>query len=284
MVRHPVVAPGYEGTLAEIARRLQVARSRCGWMPVPMPEGVDEPPMGAYEFGELVRLRAAQTPERKARLAQRPVDVESYPSVDEVRTLIAGEFSAQSAADKGSTEVSRMLDACDEPVIASLRASAEQGNLVASLLGLGPDATAWDPNDFAVRGITDGLNGHNRMLWDQLEAGRSQMEAVQRSVQSLGFRQIIIGAGAAPGTATARLELVRPFKDSLAQGGKLRSGLLRSGEQRDAEKVWSMPLWTVCRSPPRTCQPGLRRAGGAGSGGDPWPGLGHGWRRSGRAG
>jgi very-short-patch-repair endonuclease len=235
-VSHPEVAPGYSGTLAEIARRLQSARARCGWMPVPMPEGIDQPPLGAYEFGELVRLRAAQTPQRKARLTQRPLDVESYPSTDEVRTLIAAEYSARNAAEQGSTEVSRMLDSCDEAVIASLRASAEQGSLVASLLGLGSDARRWDAGDFAVRGITDGLNGHNRMLWDQLEAGRAQFEAAQRSVQSLGFRQVLIGAGA-PGTATARLELVRPFRESLARGGKFRGGLLRSGEQRDAEKV-----------------------------------------------
>jgi very-short-patch-repair endonuclease len=236
MLVHLPVAPGYQGTLADIARTLQENRASCGWMPVPVPEYAPEPPMVPYEFGELVRLRAAQTPQRKARLSQRPVDVESYPSVDEVRTLIASEFNAHTAAERGSTEVSRLLDACDDGVIGQLRTQAEQGNLIASLLGLGPDATKWNPKDFAVRGISDGLAGHNRMLWDQLAAGRAQIDQAQKAVLSLGFRQVIIGADA-PGTASARLELVRPLHTSLAQGGKLRSGMLRSGEQRDAEKV-----------------------------------------------
>ena len=229
------VAPGYSGTLAEIARSLRDAHGRCGWMPAPMPEGVNEPPLSAAEFGEYIRLRAAQTPEREARPQQRLVDVEAYPTPDEVRNLIASEFNAQIAAERGSTEVSRILDVCDEATLTTLRSLAEQGQLVASLLGLPADANAWDANDFAVKGISDGLAGHNRMLWDQLAAGRAQIETAQRSVQSLGFRQVLIGAGAT-GSATSRLELVRPFKESLAAGGKMR-GSFRSGEQRDAEKV-----------------------------------------------
>src|SRR5690606_25086916 len=88
---------------------------------------------------------------------------------------------------------------------------------------------------FAVRGIVDGLNGHNSTLWAQLAAGFDQIKAAEEAVRVLGFRQVIIGAGA-PGTATARLAKVTPLKQHLAEGGKLRSAF-KSSVQREAEEV-----------------------------------------------
>ena len=103
------------------------------------------------------------------------------------------------------------------------------------MLGLEPDVAQWPTTDWAVRAMVEGLAGQNSTIWTSLTGGREQVDAAQRAVQTLGFRQVVIGAGA-PGTATARLALVAPLREHLAGGGKLR-GAFKSGAQRDAETV-----------------------------------------------
>ncbi len=233
---HPPVAPGYEGTLGEIARRLRAAAPRCGWMPVPMPETApDGPPLTATEANELVRLLSTQTPERAARVHETAVDVTSYPAASEVEAMVSAERAAHEAAQRESTEVSRRLDGCDASVLRGLQVNVDGARQAATMLGLDPDAASWPADDWAVRAISDGLAGQNSTIWAQLTAGREQVATAQRAIQTLGFRSVGIGPEA-PGTATARLGMVAPLRDHLAEGGKLR-GTFKSSEQRDAEPV-----------------------------------------------
>ncbi len=232
---HAEVAPGYAGTLAEIARRLRAAAPRHGWMPVPVPETTVDVPLTAVEAGELLRLLADGSPERAARVHQTQVDVADYASAAEVRAMVAAEQAALDAASRGSTEVSRQLDGCDATVLRGLQERADLARHVAAQLGLDADVAKWSPQDWAVTAITDALAQRNTTLWNQIEAGRGQVEAAERAISTLGFRQVLIGT--APGTATARLALIRPLRDHLADGGKLRGGPFKSGAQRDAEPV-----------------------------------------------
>lgn len=232
---HPSVAPGYEGTLGEIARRLRAAAPRLGWMPVPMPDSTADVPLTAVEAGELLRLLAAQTPERSARMRQRLVDVSAYPAAEEIRAMVSTDRAAHEAAQRGSTEVSRRLDGCDASVLRGLQAAVDGARQAATMLGLEPDATRWAGADWAVRAIVEGLAGQNSTIWTSLSGGREQVAAAQQAVQTLGFRQVVVAA-AAPGTATARLALVVPLRQHLSGGGRLR-GAFKSGAQRDAEPV-----------------------------------------------
>src|SRR5690606_12472806 len=147
---HPAVAPGYEGTLGEIARRLRAAAPRCDWMPVPVPDATEtNAGFTTADAAELVRLLAAQTPERKARLQQRAVDVSAYPTDGQVRALIAAAQNAREGAERGSTAVSRRLDGCARAVVAGLRSGVESARQLASLLGLPAEPHRWDTSDFA---------------------------------------------------------------------------------------------------------------------------------------
>jgi len=191
--------------------------------------------MTAAEAGELLRLLAAQTPERAARVHQRLVDPASYPSSAEVHAMVAAEQAAHEAAQQGSTEVSRRLDGCDAATLRALQTTVDAARQAATLLGLEPDATQWPAAEWAVRAIIEGLAGQNSTIWSQLAAGRDQVTAVEHAMQTLGFRQVVIG-DSAPGTATARLALVAPLLEHLSDGGKMR-GTFKSGAQRDAEPV-----------------------------------------------
>jgi very-short-patch-repair endonuclease len=232
---HGEIAPGYAGTLAEIARRLRAAGSNHGWMPVPMPESIVEPALTAVEAGELLRLLAGATPERAARLHQAEADTGQYPGGSAVQAMIEAERAALDAAARGSTEVSRQLDGCDATVLSGLRERVDLARHLTAQLGLDADVAKWSPSDWAVTAITDALAQRNSTLWTQLEAGRSQVEAAERAMATMGFRQVVITD--ASGSATSRLQAVRPLRDQLAAGGKLRGGLLKSSEQRHAEPV-----------------------------------------------
>lgn len=235
-VRHPAVAPGFEGTLGEIARRLRAEAPRHGWMPVPVPATAgDAPPLSAAEAMQLLRLLAEESPARKARVHQRPVDPGVYPGAAEVRVMVAAEQSAHEEAKRESSEVSRRLDGCDAPTLRAVRASVEAARQATTLLGLDAEAIEWPAQDWAVRAITEGLAGQNSTIWGQLSAVREQLPPAQRAIGTLGFRQVVI-SDAAPGTAAARLALVAPLREHLADGGKLR-GTFKSGAQRDAEPV-----------------------------------------------
>ncbi len=232
---HDDVAPGYQGTLGEIARRLRTGAAAHNWLPVPVPAATAQAPLTAAEAGELLRLLATATPERAARLHQHQVELASLPAAAEVASLVAAEQAALAAANHGSTEVSRTLDGCDADVLSGLRRTVEDVRQTASLLGLAVDATAWSTTDWAVQAIVDGLAGHNATIWAQLAAARDQVAAAQQAVGALGFHQVVIG-GAAHGTPTARLARVAPLVEHLAEGGKLR-GAFKSGAQRDADEV-----------------------------------------------
>jgi very-short-patch-repair endonuclease len=237
---HPPVAPGYAGTLADIADKLREAAPRLSWLPVPLPDNgsgvaAAEPPISAAEVTELLRLLVEQSPEREARVHQRPVATSDYPTADDVRTMMTTEVTSLESAQAGATETSERLKTCTATVLAEIQSKVDSTRQLSSLLGLADDATVWDPQDWAVRAIKDGLGGHNGTLWKQLADGRQQLTGAQTALQELGFREILIGKGA-PGTPTARLAAIRALRDHLAQGHKLR-GMLKSGEQREAEPI-----------------------------------------------
>jgi hypothetical protein len=242
---HAEVAPGYEGTLAEIARRLRDAAPRLGWLPVPLPEGCTEPPLTAAEAGELVRLLASQTPERLARVNQRPVPTDNYPTADEVRALLAAEASARQTAERGATETSRHLNSLDGAMLGSLQSQVDTARQLTSLLGLAPTPTAWNEQDWAVRAIKDGLGGHNGTLWAQLAAGRDQLNTARKAVEQLGFREILVGKSAPVRrrrgfTSSRRCTSTWPAAAGCATCSSRASSVTPS-------PCWKRPQWTVCR-------------------------------------
>jgi very-short-patch-repair endonuclease len=236
-VVHAAVAPGYDGTLADIAEKLRARAPEFDWMPVPVPESAPagSPPLARAEMVEAVRLLAARTPARADRVRQHVVDVATLPSPDEVRRMISAEFASHEAARAWSTEVSRQLGSCDGAVVLQLKSAVDSARQAATLLGLEASAAQWSTQDWAVRAVVAGLAGQNSTIWAQLAAGREQVEAAEKAVRTLGFRHVVIGSQA-PGSATSRLALVAALRDHLVGGGKLR-GTFKSGAQRDAEPV-----------------------------------------------
>jgi len=233
---HREIAPGYRGTLAEIARRLKREEAECRWMPVPMPPTAPaEPPISVGEAAELVELLAGETPQRKARPSQRIPDVAALPTVERLKELIANEAAAQMVARDASTEVSGRLEHLDPELIGRLEKIA--AGIAADLhrLGLPEDAAAWDTADWTVRALSDALAGRETALWQQLADQAGRLAALRERTQRIAFRTISHPRLEDPGAAGRYLQAMQALRDHLAAGNRLKRGLLRPAVQRTAE-------------------------------------------------
>src|SRR5690606_23857426 len=108
-----------ERRVDELARRVDDAAGEpapdrrdedpeLSWLPV-RPDMPPTPPISRSEAAELVVLLAEESPERKARTAQRDVDPGALPSAAYVRTLIEAEIAAAERAERAKTDLSRRL-------------------------------------------------------------------------------------------------------------------------------------------------------------------------------
>ncbi|MFE3451602.1 AAA domain-containing protein [Nonomuraea sp. NPDC059194] len=233
---HPPIAHGYAGTLPEIVRRLTHEGVECSWMPTPLPSSASqEPPISVGEAAELITLLAQETPQRKARPGQRIPDVSALPGAQPLKGLIAAEVAAQGLAQQAKTEVSARLEHLSPPLLAQLETTAADVMLRLQQLGMPEQAEAWDTTDWTCRALTDGLNGRESFLWDQVAALTGQFTAVRDAVRHVGFRKIDHPALDAPGALGTYLHAMRALRDHLLAGNQLKRGLFRSAVQKQAQ-------------------------------------------------
>ncbi|GII56106.1 hypothetical protein Pth03_44950 [Planotetraspora thailandica] len=233
---HPEIAPGYQGTLSEIARRLRRNEPKCSWMPVPMPNTAPPtPPITVGDAAELVELLAGETPQRRARPAQRIPDVATLPTAEQVKALIADEIAAQSLARQAQTDISTRLDHLQPTLVAQLEeiASAVAANL--HRLGLPENAGDWSPDDWAVRALADGLAGRGAALWEQIAAHATRLTVLRETIERIAFRAVTHPPLDDPATVSAYREAIRTLRDHLAAGNRLKRGPFRPSAQKAAE-------------------------------------------------
>ncbi|WP_229690769.1 AAA domain-containing protein [Sphaerisporangium melleum] len=232
---HPEVAPGYSGTLTAIVGRLHKEETHCGWMPLPPATAPVVPPFSVGEAAELVELLTTETPQRRARQAQRIPDVSALPAVETVRGLIAAEQAAQASAREARTEISARLEHLDISLLAHLDRVASDGTRLLRELGLPDDAEAWDLDDWTVRALMDILARRETAIWDQLAAHAARLADARRAVETLGFRRIDYPSPQVAGGAAAVLRSARALHDHLAAGHQLKRGPFRPAVQKQAE-------------------------------------------------
>ena len=233
---HADVAPGYRGTLAEIARRLRQEEPACSWMPVPMPpDAPAEPPIGVGEAAELAELLAEETPQRRARPGQHIPDVATLPSAERVQTLIDEERAARSIADEAGTEISARLEILDTAQLTWLEnvARAVDGDL--HRLGLADADAARGEDEWTARALADLLAGRDTTLWERLDGLAERLAALQEAVRRINFRPVVHPRLDGPAEMGAYLQAMRALRDHFAAGNRLKRGLLRPAVQRQAE-------------------------------------------------
>ncbi|MFI0487678.1 hypothetical protein, partial [Actinomadura sp. 9N215] len=208
------------------------------WMPLrpDMPPG---PPISRSEAAELVVLLAEETPERKARTAQRDVDPGALPSAAYVRTLIEAESAAAERAERSKTDLSRRLRDTDVTFLARLDGNATVVGAALRDLGLDGHPGGWNPADLAVRAIGDALAGRRPLIWSRVAEMTTRAQWAERALGDLYGHRVDLPADADLRGLAASAHDLRAY---LAGGGALKRGPLRSTAQRQAE-----PLLTTVR-------------------------------------
>ncbi|TMQ93049.1 hypothetical protein ETD83_26105 [Actinomadura soli] len=213
--------------------RLRSEAPDLAWMPLrpDMPPG---PPISRSEAAELVVLLAEETPERKARTAQRDVDPGALPSAAYVRTLIEAESAAAERAERSKTDLSRRLRDTDVTLLARLDGNANVVGAALRDLGLDGHPGGWNPADLAVGAFGDALAGRRPLIWSRVVEMTARAQWAERALGDLYGHRIDLPPDA---DLRALAAAAHDLRAHLAAGGALKRGPLRSAAQRQAEPL-----------------------------------------------
>lgn len=242
---HDGVAPGYEGTLAAIVRRVKDGEPRHGWMGT-LPDGSHgTPPLSSVQAEELLaRLREGLGHIRAGGVLPAP---DELPSAEEVADALA---AASLTGDGLSEEVVATRD-----VLAGLDVSVTDqlanalGDCRTALHHLGiPAAPAhWASGLWITQALEDRLARRNVLLWQRVAAGAPELDAVRRSVDNLGLREVSLPEGLSKDSAGRMARSGSALRDYLASGHKLRTRMV-SKVQKEAQDL--LDNCTVDGQPP----------------------------------
>ncbi|MBD2898733.1 hypothetical protein amrb99_77060 [Actinomadura sp. RB99] len=240
---------GYRGARGELAERLRAEAPGLSWMPV-APDLPPTPPISAAEAAELVVLLADETPERKARTAQRDVDPGTLPSAPYVRTLIEAEAVAAARVQRSETDLSRRLRAHDVTLLARLDGAASNVGAALRDLGLDGHPGGWNPADLAVRAFADALARRRPLVWARVAEMAARAGWAERALGRMGGHRV----GLPPGELHLRrlASAAQDLRNHLAEGGSLKRGPLRSAAQKQADAA--LAGITVDGEPPATAE------------------------------
>ncbi|HEX7097270.1 MAG TPA: AAA domain-containing protein, partial [Acidimicrobiales bacterium] len=237
-VLHPPIAEGYEGTLAHIAQRLRAGRASYAWIPLPFPDDAPfEAPLSSAEFEELRGLLVTQTPQRAARANQVLPDLATIPTAAVVRSHVAAEGAATTAARRAATELSEQLRLLDEVALGRLRELLTKIVTCLQKLGLPPDPSGW-PDDWRTRAIADGLAGRETSFWSQLAQVAPHAHEAQAALESIGLRQVALPVfePAGPNSFLGQLQAAQALRAHLEAGKELKKRF-KPAVQRQAERL-----------------------------------------------
>ncbi|WP_232382896.1 PspC domain-containing protein [Actinomadura violacea] len=240
---------GYRGARGELAERLRAEAPGLSWMPV-APDLPPTPPISAVEAAELTALLASETPERKARTAQRDVDPGALPSAPYVRTLIEAEAAAADRVQRSETDLSRRLRAHDVTLLARLDGAASNVGAALRDLGLDGHPGGWNPADLAVRAFADALARRRPLVWTRVVETAARAGWAERALDGMGGHRVRLPPGEVHLRRVA--SAAQDLRNHLAEGGTLKRGPLRSAAQKQADAL--LAGVTVDGEPPATAE------------------------------
>jgi very-short-patch-repair endonuclease len=237
--KHPEVAPGYGGTLADIVETVMARRSRYDWMPN-MPEGAPAtPPLTAAEALELHSLLATATPTRTTRRDELLPSLQELPSADQVADAVAIILKAADELSGNPDPLLHALAGIDEQTSIQIDAHLNDADNALHQLALPIEAAGRNPADWRTRALTDRLARQNGFLWKHMAASADHIRSTQDALIRRGSDHVQI-PDITSDEAASMIDTGGRLWAHLAKGGKLRQRL-PSPLQRAAQ-----PLLTTC--------------------------------------
>jgi hypothetical protein len=242
-IEHAEVAPGYGGTLADIAARVASLSPRFGWLyslDPGFPATGEGPPLGTGDALELLRLLTAEVDARQARLIQLVPAPETVHSVAAFRPVATAVREADDLTARASDTV-RSLAGLDEGTLAAIEGHIDAAAEAVHRLRMPQQLTAWGTDDWRTRLLRARLENPGRTEWRDIEAAAAEVGEAQRLLSEIGTRQVTM-PGLSPGEMAAMTWSGGELRRYLMNGGCLRRIFPPSREQRDARLLLSSCL------------------------------------------
>ncbi len=230
------VAPGYQGSLPEIAETVMAARPHHGWMPA-MPEHA--PPSSPLSQAEALQLRAllaTATAGRTARRHQRLPGARDLPSLEQVAAAVACIQQADQHAQDRQDQLIGLLGKVDPQIFAQIEGHLERAANALHQLGLAATATGWDSADWRSSALTDRLTRRNTAWWDHLTAIADYAHRAADAAVTRQARQQVHIPDLSPAELPAAIRTMGKLWAYLDDGKRLRQRL-PSPEQRAAAEL-----------------------------------------------
>lgn len=237
--QHPEIAPGFRGTLANIARTINETEQRDGWV-----HGYarGDLPLSVQEFNELLDLVRAETPERQARRTQRLPDTSELLPVDRFARLV--EQVAQGDALRSGDDGPLVAALEELPAEALVRLEPVCRAVVDAVVALQHVPGHFAPWAHAMADML--LAGNGGHMWSQMTGQLHAIGEAQEHDRLAEFARVdVAGAVDLAGTAVV-FERLAAY---LGQGGAIKK-VFKSAEQKAAEQIGDAIL--VNGAPPTT--------------------------------
>ncbi|MCT2582363.1 AAA domain-containing protein [Actinophytocola gossypii] len=223
--RHPEIAPGYGGTLADIARQSTANAEVDGWIPGQVS---GQEPLSSSEILQLVELMRTGSDQRRSRRDQRIPKTGSLPSdtwlAKQAETVARGDSVR---ADDASGLVA-VLGALPGQVLHDLDAACRRTAEATAALRAAPTDAAWALH------LTDSLlAGTSLHLWQRATGQLPLVDDAIAHDQHAGFVQVSVSSGLDPEIGAGVFER---FAAHLGSGGQLRK-VFKSDEQKAVEAL-----------------------------------------------
>ncbi|WP_241777925.1 AAA domain-containing protein [Streptomyces sp. CT34] len=247
--RHRSVAPGYEGTLAEIVERVHAGAEEFAWIS-PLPDTAeDAPPLASEQAQELLLLLRDGAGEPRAGGAL-PVPDE-LPSPKHVADVFAASRLSDEGLSAEAVEIRNVLAHLDASVTAELASLLDACETALHYLGVPADATRWDPDSWITRALTGRLSRSDLGLWQRLAAVTDDIREVARDVDALGLRLVTVPEGLTAQKAGQLATAGTALRAHLAKGKTLRPWIPSKAQKNARELLASC---TVNGRAPQTAE------------------------------
>ncbi|MFD8936138.1 AAA domain-containing protein [Streptomyces sp. NPDC059578] len=233
--RHPEIAPGYAGTLAEIVQRVRGNAGHHSWIGAVPADGTSSsvPPVSPAQSMELLSLlRDGAAEPRAGGMLPEP---DSLPSREALAQACAASLVTDQGLSSLAIDISGDLARLDSSVTDELTSLMDSCRTALHHLGLSPHATKWDESTWSTKALTDRLSRENHALWRRVSGLADQLVAISERLNQQGMTRVTMPGQLSSEQADAMLTAGSALREHLASGGKLRArGSFRASRAQQA--------------------------------------------------
>jgi hypothetical protein len=233
--RHPEIAPGYSGTLANIAQQMAGRAETDGWVPGRVTGAT---PLSKDELSRLMGLLRSVTEQRRSRRNQQLPASDALPTDLRLANLVEVIARGEAAQASDSSGLVAVLSELPSPAMQHLDGACRQMAEATAALRAAPTDAGWASQ------LTDTLLAGTALhLWQRATEQLGLVDDALELDRLAGFSPVAVASSVNPEAAAGVLER---FAAHLSAGGSVRR-VFKSDEQKAMEALGDTVLVSGAR-------------------------------------